>query len=156
MEKWHPFFPPILFYEAFLLTFGKQMLSVLRRWPQAGRWILVEIKLSWGLIKRVCWVNVYPGLPSHQGRLRSIPIVLSVHSLFECDWWVNAYLHDGVMDGRAQSCVLRQSYHHWRVILRCCIKQTFLVASWLYPQVCQHCVRTLWVLFLCWQPVRCV
>lgn len=76
--------PPILFYETLILTFGKQM-SVMQRWPQAGRWTLVEIKLSGGLIKRVCWVNVYPGLPSHQGRLRGIPIVLRVQALFGCD-----------------------------------------------------------------------
>lgn len=123
MEKLHPFFPPVLSFETLILTFGKQMLSVLRRWT------LVEIKLSWDLMKRACWVNVYPGLASHQGRLRSIPIVLRVHSLFGCDWWLNAYLHAGVIDGSAQGCALRWIYHHCRAIWWCCIKQTFLFAS---------------------------
>lgn len=60
---------------------------------RSRRWIPVEIKLHRELIKTVHCANVYPRPPPHQGRFRSFPIVLRVHSSLECDWWVNAYLH---------------------------------------------------------------
>lgn len=81
--------------------------------------------------------NVYPGPASHQGRFRNIPIVLSVHSSLECDWWVNAYLHKGVIDGWAQGCALRYGWLPWRCVTM--VHEVNLpVSTSALPEIPQH------------------